>query len=160
MHSYKHKMKKTSIFGALILFIVGGLVISGCCKASISTSTIVSNNSGEDVTLRFYPDSNVRETIEDVFLKKDSIFKNPSGSTLPNFIPSFYQLDSMTVDFDGKKIVTHYPKGKIGNGSTSISWDNPRNLFNEYNYRRDVITDKKCAYYEEFHYTFAPEDAK
>jgi len=122
--------------------------------------TIVKNDSGEDITLRFYPDGKVRENVEDILIKKDSIFSYRNGSLLPNLIPSFYMLDSMTVNFGSNKKVTHFARGKDGNSISALQFDHPRNLLNEYNYRKDVITDKKCSYFAEYHYTFTTEDVR
>ena len=97
---------------------------------------------------------------QDISVKSDSVYKYRSGALLANVIPNLYMVDSVVVNFGRKKEVIHYRNGKQGNGISSLSFGHPRNLLNEDNYRKEIITDKKCSYYAEYYYTFTREDAR
>ena len=71
---------------------------------------------------------------------------------------SIKDFDSLLVEFDNMKRSVHYGFNKIGDNPNAILFDNQRNLFNENNYTKETLVDKKYKYENEYTYTFIEQD--
>lgn len=66
--------------------------------------------------------------------------------------------DSLVVDFDHSRKSVHYGFGKTGTNQDAILYDNQRSLFNEKNYVKQKIVDKKYKHESEYVFTITEQD--
>jgi hypothetical protein len=133
-------------------------LLTGCCKKTVDTSTVLTNNSGETLSITSYFKSGSQGNIS---IENGSINKSGNNDVWIVLAENdLFYIDSLIVKYGNKKTTIHYGEGVQGNTVSALEFGSPRNLLNEVNYRKNIITDKKCSYIAEYHYAFIPEDAR
>lgn len=132
-----------------MIFTIGSLLYS-CCKAIVSFSTAIKNNTNSIISLTSYSNGNIKRNVQ--IGKLSLINFNEGDSILEEAI------DSVIVTWNDTIEVVHYLPSKEGNNPKAIKYSNPRNLFNQNAYENNVKELKCDGRHTERTYTFTEQD--
>jgi hypothetical protein len=138
------------------------VLISCKCEGTFTSMTFIQNSPGHIITITYYKKSGF-SSLENVMLLSNQDKKvDESGGRGRGFVQSFTyglsQVDSLIINYDDNRKITHYGRYTSGNNRDAILYTSPRSLFNEANYVRKTLIDDRCYLETEYRYTFTEQD--
>lgn len=125
---------------------------------SYLVNSILVNESGKSIQIMFYKGGNLNPEFEVVISTEERKQVSSNETFTYAGLLSINDFDSLVVKYDNDKRSVHYGFNKLGKNTHAILFDNQRNLFNDNNYSKEKILDKKYKHESEFTYTFTEQD--
>ncbi|WP_045459713.1 hypothetical protein [Sporocytophaga myxococcoides] len=144
-----------------ILFIIW--VLPSCRdKESTHSESFIINTSNHEIKILPYDDGNlINGDIKSIPANstiKVLALTTRGKSTGPSYANNIMFFDSLNIVFDDTISSVHYRQNLSGDNPEAIKFENNRNLYNEDNYVRKVVMEKKHYISTEYSFTFTEQD--
>lgn len=141
-------------FSILTIFCLTQCII----EHSYQVNSFIVNQSGKSLQIYFYKGGILDAEFQEVISKEEKRLVSSDETFTYSGLLSIEDFDSLIVEFDDMKKLVHYGFNKSGNNPNAILFDNQRNLFNEDNYVKETIENKKYKHESEHIFTFNEQD--
>jgi hypothetical protein len=147
----------------LLIIVIGSLLLASCIREeSTETISLLTNNSTHKIKITPYSQGTavVKDIVEingNSSLNVLSQANRGKGAGI-SYASYLAFTDSVEVVFDEQLRSTHYFQNSTGANPSAIRYENARSLYNEKNYTRKIISEKKNSITNEYTFSFTEED--